>query len=149
MKIYEFSLKTTLVKEGHTSVCSSPKEVIDSMEGAFEDESVEHFFVLLLNTKNRLMGRHLVSKGTATASLVHPREVFRLAVMQSATSIICVHNHPSGDPSPSRADHAITNQLKEAGKILGIQVLDHIILGCKDYDPTGLGYYSFSQSGIL
>lgn len=104
----------------------------------------EHFWVLLLDTRNRFKGAHLVSAGTLTASLVHPREAFRLAVQVAASAVIFFHNHPGGDPSPSREDAEITRRLFEAGKILGIRVLDHIVIG--DHAPAD-HYYSFADSG--
>ncbi len=93
----------------------------------------EHFRVLLLNTKNRVLGVDEVSVGTLNYSAVHPREIFRRAIKRSAASVILVHNHPSGDPAPSREDIEITERLVEAGKIIGIQVLDHIIVGEKRF----------------
>lgn len=89
----------------------------------------EHFVTLLLDTKHRLIGEETASIGSLDASIVHPREIFRVAVRRSASAILCVHNHPSGDPSPSREDIAVTARLTEAGRILGIDVLDHIVIG--------------------
>lgn len=89
----------------------------------------EHFKILLLNTKNHCMNIETISIGTLNASLVHPREVFKLAIKKSAASVILAHNHPSGDPKPSREDIEITKRLAEAGKIIGIEVLDHLIIG--------------------
>lgn len=82
-----------------------------------------------LNTKNVVISIRLVTKGTLDASLVHPREVFQGALINNASSIIVAHNHPSGDPTPSREDFAVTNRLEECGKTLGIDVLDHIVVG--------------------
>ena len=113
------------------------------------DPEVEHFFVIALDRKNKPKGIRIVTNGTATASLVHPREVFRFAVMESATAIICAHNHPSGDPAPSQADIQVTRQLREAAKVLGIDLLDHVILGEKESDIMELGYYSFSNAGMV
>lgn len=93
----------------------------------------EHFRVLLLNTKNQVVGVDEVSVGTLNYSAVHPRELFRRAIKRSAASVILVHNHPSGDPTPSREDIEITGRLVEAGRIIGIQVLDHIIVGEKRF----------------
>ena len=92
-------------------------------------EQKEHFAVLLLNTKNHILGLRDVSIGSLSASVVHPREVFAMAIRYAAASMILVHNHPSGDPNPSREDLAITDRLVKAGRILDIPVLDHIILG--------------------
>lgn len=89
----------------------------------------EHFVALFLDTKNQVIHRQTIFIGSLNASIVHPREVFREAVRRSAASLICFHNHPSGDPSPSQEDILVTNRLKEAGKVMGIEVLDHIIIG--------------------
>ncbi len=88
----------------------------------------EHFVALYLNTRNQLLHRETVSVGTLNATLVHPREVFEPALRHSAASVVLVHNHPSGDPSPSEEDRRLTKQLTEAGRILGIDVLDHIVI---------------------
>ena len=110
-------------------VINSPQEasVLVMEEMCYLDR--EHFRVILLNTKNRVIGIDQVSVGTLNASLVHPREVFKRAVQKSAAAIILVHNHPSGDPSPSPEDMQITQRLCEAGRIIGIEVLDHVIIG--------------------
>ena len=89
----------------------------------------EHFICLFLNTKNQLIAQETLSVGTLNASLVHPREVFRAAIKCSSASLICVHNHPSGDPTPSPEDVALTKRLVEAGELVGIDVLDHIVIG--------------------
>ena len=112
---------------------------------AFRDqvlEPVEVFRVVHLNGKNRMLCVEEVARGTLTACLVHPREVFGTAVKLRGAGIIAVHNHPSWDPTPSREDIEITTRLKEAGKILGIKLLDHIIIGQEDY-------YSFADDGLL
>jgi DNA repair protein RadC len=93
----------------------------------------EHFVVLFLNTKNHVVAQETLSMGSLNASIVHPREVFRAAIKRSSASIICVHNHPSGDPTPSPEDIAMTSRLVEAGQIIGIEVLDHIILGDQNF----------------
>ena len=93
------------------------------------DANREEFHIVTLDTKNQIIDTHQVSVGTLDASLVHPREVFRPAIKDAASSIILVHNHPSGDPTPSREDFAVTQRLEEAGQNLGIDVLDHIVLG--------------------
>ena len=105
--------------------------------------------MLCLNRKNRLLRCVEVSSGTATAALAHPREVFREAVRASAAAIVCVHNHPSGDPAPSSADLQITRQLREAAKAVDIDLLDHVILGRLAADPVGRGYFSFRESGLI
>jgi len=115
----------------------------------------ESFQVLCLNTKNCLINRHLVTLGLADASLVHPREVMRPAITDNAGAVVLVHNHPSGDPTPSAEDMRITKQLIEAGKIVDIKVLDHIIMGhCADGftansgDPNGKSFVSMREDGL-
>ena len=95
------------------------------------DSNREEFHIICLGTKNQVIDTHQVSIGTLDSSLVHPREVFRPAIKDSASSIILVHNHPSGDPTPSREDHAVTERLDQCGETLGINVLDHIVLGAE------------------
>ena len=111
------------------------------------DCAQEQFIVLTLNTKNRLIDRHLVSLGTVNSSLVAPREVFRPAIMDAASSVILVHNHPSGDSSPSSQDIQITKKLIEAGHILGISIMDHLIIG----RPTAAseGWLSLRETGLV
>jgi DNA repair protein RadC len=103
----------------------------------------------MLTTKQTPIARILITKGTATASLAHPREIFKPAILANAVSILLAHNHPSGMPEPSGADIALTRQVRDAGKVLGIELLDHLILGDKDTDPTGKGFYSFRTAGLL
>jgi DNA repair protein RadC len=93
----------------------------------------EHFVCLYLNTKNQVIHKQTVFIGSLNASIVHPREIFKEGLKRSAASIICFHNHPSGDPTPSREDIDVTKRLKECGKILGIELLDHIIIGDRKY----------------
>lgn len=89
----------------------------------------EHFYVLLLDTRNQVIGLSLISKGTISASLVHPREVFKPAILANAAGMIVAHNHPSGNPTPSTEDLEITKTLVNAGKLLSISVLDHLVIG--------------------
>ena len=103
----------------------------------------EHFVIILLNQKNHVIGVSTISIGSLTASIVHPREVYKSAILSNAASIICGHNHPSTDCQPSREDRSITTRLVEAGKLLGISVLDHVIIG-------GEGkYFSFVDENLL
>ena len=103
------------------------------MEGRIPDETKEHLFVLHLNTKNQIMKAELVSVGTLNAALIHPREVFKSAIRESAHAIILVHNHPSGDVEPSNADKQVTALLKEASAIIQIDLLDHIIIARSEW----------------
>ena len=118
------------------------------MSAATSGDSQETFFVLLLDTKNKVIGAPVeCTRGLLDTSLVHPREVFREAVRNSAASVILAHNHPSGDPTPSKEDIAITRRLVEAGKILGIRVVDHVILG-RPSDMT-TGFVSLLEQNLV
>jgi DNA repair protein RadC len=112
-------------------VIKSPTEVYQAAKQllALHEEPEEHFCILCLNTKNKIVGVHTISIGSLNASIVHPREVFKAAMLNNASAIIIMHNHPSGDPEPSREDIEITHRLVNAGNILGINVLDHVVIG--------------------
>lgn len=114
----------------------NPGARIESSQSLFEhyshrlrDHRKECFYVILLDNKNRILKEELVSEGSLTASIVHPREVFAAAIRESAAAIIALHNHPSGDPSPSKEDYEITQRLKQIGELLGIRLLDHVVMG--------------------
>lgn len=151
MRVYEAKLtyEATLFEVG--SKCLSTAAVVyEYMKDVLEVHPMnEVFYVILLNRKNRPLGRVAITSGTATCALAHPREVFRPAIVGGATAIICVHNHPSGDPAPSAADLQITRQLREAAKIVDIDLIDHVILGHPEFDPQNRGYYSFKIAGVL
>jgi DNA repair protein RadC len=119
-----------------------PQGVVKAVRAGIKDKAKEHFKLILLNTRNRVIGISTISIGTLNASLVHPREVFREAVIHSASSVVLAHNHPSGDTEPSGEDLTITRRIAEAGKIMGIEVLDHIIV-------TAKGYTSFREKGLI
>ncbi|MCY3002209.1 MAG: DNA repair protein RadC [Planctomycetota bacterium] len=106
-----------------------PADVQGVLGPLLRGELRESFHVLLLDGKHRLRGHHVVSIGSLSTSIVHPREVFRPAVRAGAAAILCAHNHPSGDPEPSQEDLAVTQRLEQSGKLLGIPLLDHIVLG--------------------
>ena len=114
-------------------VIHGPEDAAVYVMPRFRYETKEHFAVMLLNTKNHVLSVHVVSIGSLSASIVHPREVFREAIQNAAASVILLHNHPSGDPSPSREDILVTERLVKAGKIMDIPVLDHIIIGDDKY----------------
>lgn len=150
MRIYETSIQYKLLRLGDDVRLDSSAKVIPYMEGAFDDDpTVEWFYAILLDRKNQPLGRTVVSRGTASSTLVHPREVFKSAILASATGVILVHNHPSGDPAPSTADIKVTQQLRDASKVIGIDLIDHIIIGYAESDPAGLGYHSFQEKGLL
>lgn len=119
----------------------SSESIFNYYKDKLSDKLQEHFYCVYLDTKNHIIKDKLLFIGTINQSLVHPREVFKEAYLLSATSIICIHNHPSGNVNPSNNDIIITKQLKEVGKLLGINVLDHLIIG-KDT------YYSFNDNGL-
>ncbi|CAM3936168.1 RadC family protein [Lederbergia lenta] len=114
-------------------VIRSPEDGANYVMNDMRFLTQEHFVCLYLNTKNQVIHRQTVFIGSLNASIVHPREVFKEAFRRSAASIICFHNHPSGDPSPSREDIEVTKRLVECGKMVGIEILDHLIIGDKKY----------------
>ncbi len=121
---------------------NGPADVYNYVIGELKFADRENFLVVGLNTKNVIIGRHLVSIGTLNQTLVHPREVFNWAIKMNCAAIIVVHNHPSGFVEPSAEDIALTSRIVEAGRILGIKVLDHIIVGNDDY-------YSLKANGKM
>ncbi|WP_325167419.1 RadC family protein [Lederbergia citri] len=114
-------------------VIRSPEDGANYVMNDMRFLTQEHFVALYLNTKNQVIHRQTIFIGSLNASIVHPREVFKEAIRRSAASIICLHNHPSGDPSPSREDIEVTKRLVECGKMVGIELLDHLIIGDKKY----------------
>jgi DNA repair protein RadC len=107
----------------------NPKAAYDLVRPLVKDADRERFYAVYLNTRNHVLAVELVSVGSVNASLVHPREVFKPAIALSAASLLVAHNHPSGDPAPSEEDLALTRRLREAGELLGIPLLDHVIVG--------------------
>ncbi|AIQ22006.1 DNA repair protein RadC [Paenibacillus sp. FSL H7-0737] len=111
----------------------SPEDVYILAEPEMQYLKVEHFVILMLDSKNGVIAKELISIGCLNACIVHPREVFRPAIKRNSASIICIHNHPSGNPDPSPEDGEITKRLTDAGTIIGIEVLDHIVIGHHKY----------------
>ena len=109
----------------------------------FEKQAEEIFAMLVLDTKNQIIGGFEVSRGSVNSSIVHPREVFKRAILVNASSIIIAHNHPSGDVEPSHEDIVLTNRLQEGGRLLGVSIMDHIVCG------MGGKYYSFREEGDI
>lgn len=135
--------RRVLYRESKNQVnLQSVGSVVEFFRGRIENSKVENFEIALLNTKGILISVHNVSKGDLSSSIVHPRETFKEAIKRSASSIICVHNHPSGDCRPSQEDIRITRRLDEAGNVLGISLLDHIIIGKNTY-------FSFKEHGMI
>jgi DNA repair protein RadC len=138
--------RVVLVKEGklptYESRIRSSANAFTVLQEFMEGSDRERFVVMCLDRKNGVIGFNVVSVGSLTASVVHPREVFKPAILSNASSVILSHNHPSGDPLSSPEDRALTVQLAQAGKLLGIDVLDHIIVGDGKF-------YSFADEGLL
>jgi DNA repair protein RadC len=114
---------------GRDAPIRGPSDVFARLGPLLRDLRQEEFHALLLNSQHRVIRDVLVTRGILDASLIHPREVFRAAIVESAAGVILVHNHPSGDPTPSAEDRAVTRQLVSAGKAVGIPVLDHVVVG--------------------
>ncbi|WP_205093941.1 RadC family protein [Thalassobacillus pellis] len=114
-------------------IIRSPEDGADFVMEEMRILKQEHFICLFLNTKNQVLHRQTIFIGSLNASIVHPREVFKEAVKRSAASIICAHNHPSGDPTPSQEDIHVTRRLAECGKMIGIELLDHIVIGDRKF----------------
>ena len=121
---------------------TSPEDGVALLMPRLRYESKEHFLVVLLNSKNKVLDIEQISEGSLNSSVVHPREVFAPAVLHHAAAILTAHNHPSGDPTPSKEDKDLTNTLVQAGKYMGIPVLDHIIIG-------DAKYFSFKEHSYL
>ncbi|WP_394885015.1 JAB domain-containing protein [Clostridium butyricum] len=121
---------------------SSPKDVVNVIYEYLDGADRENLGIMCLNTKNEILNCTTAHIGSLNSSIVHPREVFKTAILSNAASIIIFHNHPSGNTTPSREDKNITERLKEAGKILGIELIDSIVIGETIED----GYYSFKEN---
>jgi DNA repair protein RadC len=127
----------------------TPEDAVAILQEEARGQDVENFWVLMLDIRYRLIrGPHHISRGILDASLVHPREVFREAIRSGSAALVLAHNHPSGDPSPSAEDLRITRQLIQAGKLMDIEVLDHVILGRPQPDEPS-GFVSLRESGLV
>jgi len=127
-----FELGRRFLKDKKSELILSPKDVWENLKD-IRDHKKEHFVVFYLDTRNQEIKREIISVGTLNANLVHPREVFEPAVKNLASHVIVAHNHPSGETEPSEEDLTITKKLVEAGKILGIELIDHVIVGANGY----------------
>jgi DNA repair protein RadC len=139
---FELGARFTASRGPERPEVRSSRDVVELVGDAMRLYEEERFAILLLDTKNRLIRQETVSVGTLNASLVHPREVFRSAIRASSAAVIVCHNHPTGDCRPSREDFETTRRIREAGELVGIRLLDHIIMGDGDY-------YSFKDSDTL
>ncbi len=139
-----FALAKRLVGERmRPGACfDNPRQIFEHFHGVLRDKKREIFLVVLLDARHRVLREEVVSEGSLTSSIVHPREVFLPAVRESAGAVVLVHNHPSGDPRPSEEDVAVTRRLVRASELLGIRVLDHVIVGDGRYT-------SLRQEGLM
>jgi DNA repair protein RadC len=147
------------VGEATLSQYKAAQTLMDSPEAAFNlwqevvaddpghEPDKEHLVAVLVNSKMRMIGYHVVSVGSLNEAIAHPREVFRAAILAGAYAFILMHNHPSGDPTPSQADMRVTRKIVEAGKIMDISLLDHVIVGTAEGGRAP--YYSFREAGLL
>jgi len=155
------ALKVVLTRIGEPSLCQygaartpldSPQNAfvfwrdVVAADPAFEPEK-EHLVAVLLDTKLKPKAYHVVSVGTVNETAAHPREVFRAAIVGAAYGVVLMHNHPSGDPSPSQADRRITATMREAATLLQIQLIDHVV--CGDFKAGGMPFFSFRDAGLL
>lgn len=139
---FELGRRASAEPGGVDGVVRGPADVHARFGPRLRDLPQEEFHVVLLDVRHRIVREVMATRGTLDASLIHPREVFRLAILERVAGVILVHNHPSGDPTPSPEDRRVTKQLAEAGTAVGIPVLDHVVVG----DGR---YVSFSESGLL
>jgi DNA repair protein RadC len=148
MKLRELTIRYSVKKDGDGQAVivgrsiTSPRDSAAALVALLQDEPTEVFAILCLTTKYRVIAYHEVSRGTLDSTLVHPREVFKAALLANAAAIIVCHNHPSGDPTPTVDDIEVTRRLAETGQVVGIEVLDHIVVG----DGR---YYSFKEGARL
>ena len=141
-------INVQMVKERHylynSERLTAPQQAANAFCEIIGDPDREFFATLMLDGKNRITGLHVVSEGSLNQSIVHPRETFKAAILANAAAVILAHNHPSGDTAPSREDREITRRLQEAGELLGIKVLDHVIVATDSGN-----YLSYVESGLL
>ena len=131
--MYELTIVRRRVSESSHITVRSAVDVYDHFKSMIEALDRAHFYVVLLDAKNHLLGFNLVSVGSLTAAIVHPREIFKAAILGNAAAIILMHNHPSGDPVPSTEDLAITRRIRQAAHVMDIGVLDHIVFGDRKF----------------
>jgi DNA repair protein RadC len=151
VKLYQYTLTPVCVcEDSPVDKAEKPEQVLEIMKGAFDTHpDQESFWLIFLNQRNVVKGRLMLTLGTQTATLAHPREVLRAVLLANAISFVCIHNHPSGDPTPSAPDMNVTRQIRDAARACEVGFLDHVIVGDKGADPTGRGYYSFREAGLI
>ncbi len=133
LPIYRVALVRETSQPSMVNHITTPRNVFEIASSYLEGADREHFVVMMLDTKNQVIGINTVAIGILASCPIHPREVFKPAILANAAGVILLHNHPSGDPCPSHDDLLLTKRLKEAGEVLGIQVIDHVILGYANY----------------
>jgi len=136
----ELGRRAAWTTDGRVPCFGNPKEVAEFLISRYGNGDVEEFGILLLDTRGCLIRAEIIARGSLTGALVHPRDLFRVAVAYQAASVVLFHNHPSGNPTPSDADRRLTERLREVGELVGIPVLDHIVIGSGDW-------YSFDEAG--
>lgn len=139
---FELGKRQDLEPELKNYDIKNPQSVVKAIRASIKDKAKEHFKLILLDTRNKIIGISTISIGTLNAGLVHPREIFKEAIIHNSASVVLAHNHPSGDPEPSEEDLTITKRLVDSGKILGIEVIDHIIIGKTNFS-------SFKERGLI
>ena len=139
--------KIAMIRDGSVcadrTVVSSSRDLSPLLGEYFQEHDREEMLAVLLDAKHKIIGLHTVSIGSQSMSIVHPRETFKAAIVGHAAALILAHNHPSGDPTPSQEDRALTKRLKEVGELVGIPILDHLVIG------DGGRYASFADRGEL
>lgn len=140
--IYKVTLVRDRLQRIETNTIHTPEDAHRIFRSLFGDADREQFVILFLDTRNRVQGIHVVSIGTLNSSIIHPREVFKAAILANCAGLIIGHGHPSGDATPSSEDLVVTTKLVQSGELLGIPVLDHLILGEQDF-------ISFKECGLL
>lgn len=150
MRVFECKISYSLVSLGEEIRLDRPDKIAEYLRSAFDESPMqEAFYCVYLDRKNHPLGRHLITLGTVDSTLVSCREVFRGAILAGACALVVAHNHPSGDPAPSAADLHVTRKLRDAAKVIEIELLDHVIVGDAKGDPLGRGVYSFREAGII
>ena len=150
MRVYETKMVYSLISLGEEVQLDRSAKIAEYLRSAFEENSMQEvFYCIYLNRKNHSLGGRLITWKTATGTLVSLREVFRGVILANATGLCVAHHHPSGDHAPSSADVQVTRALRQAAKVLQIELRDHVIVGDPKSDPQGRGFFSFRKAGLL
>jgi|GEM_PF-541563 len=150
MNIYDMRIQYTVVKAGENVRLNTSERLVSYMLGAFDDDpTCEWFCVIPTDQKLNPVGRMIINKGNAISTQVNVAGLFKAVILASAPAMFIVHNHPSGDPAPSKADRLVTGDLVRAARLLQIRLVDHVVIGTPEADPKGVGYYSFQENDDL